>query len=203
MNNFSDDTPNTPSPYAAALIRLLQGAVYADDREIWDLVIRYESPITAYFARMGVKLYLNEGDGFAYLTQPSTTEDEGESAMTLPRLTRSQKLSYTTTLVLVVLREALNQFDSTNIENNKLRISHEELITMLRPFYRLREDERSIVREMNSDINKVVELGFLKKLEIDGKLHYLVRPILKSRVSSDELSRIKTQLEQHAHDESQ
>lgn len=201
MNNFSDDTLNTPAPYAAALIRLLQGAVYADDREIWDLVIRYETPITAYFARMGVKLYLNEGDGFAYLTQPSTTEDESESA--LPRLTRSQKLSYSTTLVLVLLREALNQFDSTNIENNKLRISHEELLTMLRPFYRLREDERAVLREMSSDINKVVELGFLKKLEISGQLHYLVRPILKSRVPSDELFRIKTQLEQHAHDESQ
>jgi hypothetical protein len=202
MNNFSDEMPNAPAPYAPALIRLLQGAVYADDREIWDLVIRYESPITAYFARMGVQLYLNEGDGFAYLTQPDT-EEESESASALPRLTRRQKLTYSTTLILVLLREALNQFDSTNIENNKLRISYDELLSMLRPFYRLREDERALLRQMNSDINNVVELGFLKKLEIDGQSQYLVRPILKARVPSDVLAQIKTQLEQHAHDESQ
>jgi hypothetical protein len=201
MDNFSDENVNAPVRYAPVLIRLLQGVVYSDDRDIWDLVMRYATPITAYFAQMGVQLYLNENDGFACLTQPDL-EDENGASITLPRLTRRQKLTYSTTLVLIVVRELLNQFDSTNIENNKLRISQEELIRNLRPFYRSREDERTLLKQMNTDINNVIELGFLKKQELDGQTQYLVRPILKAHLNSDELARIKSQLEQHAHDES-
>ena len=192
-DNFSDENVNTPVPYAPALIRLLQGVIYSDDRDIWDLVMRYKMPIAAYFARMGVQIYLNEEDGFTYLTQPDL-EDEDGATITLPRLTRRQKLTYSTTLVLVIVRELLNQFDSTNVENNKLRISQEELMRNLRPFYRSREDERSLLKQMNTDINNVIELGFLKKQDIDGQTHYLVRPILKAHLNSDELARIKSQL---------
>ncbi len=201
MDTFSETTSNTPAPYAPALIRVLQGVVYADDRDIWDMVIRYQYPIESYFAQMGVELYLNENDGFAYLTQPDLEDDSG-SAVTLPRLTRRQKLTYSTTLVLVLLREELNQVDSTNVENNRLVISHQKLLDMLRPFYTTREDERTLIRLMERDVNQVVELGFLKKQTMDGEVEYIVRPILKARVNSDELARIKSQLEQHAHDES-
>lgn len=197
----SEDSLNVPAPYAPALIRLLQGVVYSDDREIWDLVLRFESAIVDYFARMGVELYLNENDGFAYLTQPDM-DDEKAAAVTLPRLTRRTKLTYSVTLVLVLLREELNQFDSTNVENHKLIIPHEQMLAMMRPFYASREDERTLIRQMERDLNQVVEFGFLKKLENNGQTEYLVRPILKARVNSDELARVKTQLEQHAHDES-
>jgi hypothetical protein len=201
MDKFSEENTRVPVPYAPALIRLLQGVVYSDDRTAWDLVLRYKSLIEAYFLRMGLHLYLAEEDGYAYLFQPDI-EDETGAAIELPRLTQRRELTYSTTLVLVLLREALNQFDSTNIENNKLRISHDELLDMLRPFYRSREDERAIIKAVNSDINNVVSLGFLKKIELEGQLYYIVRPILKARVNSDELDLIKMQLEQHAHDES-
>src|SRR4051812_21432727 len=113
MDNFSVENTRVPVPYAPALIRLLQGVVYSDDRTAWDLVLRYKSLIEAYFLRMGVQLYLAEEDGYAYLSQPDI-EDETGAAIELPRLTQRRELTYSTTLVLVLLREALNQFDSTN-----------------------------------------------------------------------------------------
>ena len=191
---------NTPEPYAPALIRLLQGVVYSDDRDIWELIMRYQSAIHTHFGQMGVLLYLDESNGFAYLTQPDS--EDGDVATTLPRLTRRRELTYSTTLVLVLLREALNQFDSNVSDNRYLTIAHEDLIRLISPFYVVREDERSLNRQMEKDINQVVDLGFLKKYELNGQINYNVRPILKARVNSDELARLKNLLEQHAHDES-
>jgi len=200
MNAIPDETINGPSPYAPALIKLLQGVVYSDDHDIWGLVLRYQTPIATYFSRMGLQLYLNENDGFVYLTQPNLEEDG--KLQELPRLTRRRELTYSVTLVLVLLREELNQFDSSNVENKKLTIPHEYLIDLMRPFYAVREDERTLIRNMEKDINQVVEMGFIKRIEIDKQAHYLVRPILKARVNSDELDRLKVQLESHTRNES-
>jgi hypothetical protein len=201
-NNIADEFTNAPAPYAPALIRLLQGVVYSDDTDLWDMVLRYETAITGYFARMGITLYLNENDGFAYLTQPES-EESSKTGATLPRLTRRRELTYSTTLVLVLLREALNQFDSTNLENNRLYITHEQLLSMMSPFYARKEDERIVIRQMEKDINQVLDMGFLKRLELNGETQYLVRPILKARINSDQLVQIKAQLEKHAQHESQ
>lgn len=201
-NNNPDDFTNAPAPYAPALIRLLQGAIYSDDTDLWNMVLRYETAITGYFARMGITLYLNENDGFAYLTQQES-EESGKTGASLPRLTRRRELTYSTTLLLVLLREALNQFDSTNLENNRLYITHEQLLSTMRPFYARKEDERIVIRQMEKDINQVLDLGFLKRLELNGETQYLVRPILKARINSDQLVQIKAQLEKHAQHESQ
>jgi hypothetical protein len=202
VDNFaSHPQSNEPAPYAPALIRLLQGIVYSDDSEIWELVLRYQYMIESYFAQMGVELYLNEPDGFAYLTQPDR-EDEKGAAIPLPRLTRRRALTYSVTLVLVLLREQLNQFDSTNVDTNRLILTHEALLDLMRPFYIAREDERSLIRQMERDINQVVELGFLKELKQDKHVSYLIRPVLKSRVNSEQLAQIKLQLEQHSRDDS-
>ncbi|HLY26459.1 MAG TPA: DUF4194 domain-containing protein [Aggregatilineales bacterium] len=199
----TETTPTGPAPYAAALIRLLQGIVYVDDREVWEQILRHQSAISAYFAQMGVELYLNENDGFAYLTQPDMEDDAGEIVV-LPRLTRRRALTYSVTLVLVLLREELNQFDTTNMESDKLIISSEELFALMRPFYVPKGgDERTLNRQMDHDVNQVVELGFLKKLEVEGQIHFLVRPVLKSRINSDELAKIKEKLETYRHDQSE
>lgn len=191
---------NGPALYAPALIRLLQGPVFTDDRAAWDLVLRYEQPIRAYFAQMGVRLYCDEANGFAYLTQPDAEDGDPESS--LPRLTRRYSLTYSITLLLVLLREQMNQFDSIVADNSRLIIAHADLIEMMRPFYAVGEDERAMIRKMEQDITSVVGFGFLKKQDISGQASYLVRPILKAYLNADELQQLKAQLDQHAHDES-
>ncbi|NJO84806.1 MAG: DUF4194 domain-containing protein [Blastochloris sp.] len=146
---MSDVTPRLqPEPYAPALIRLLQGFVYDDDTEAWELLLRYQQAVEDYFGRMGLAVYVNEGDGFAYLSQPPDIEDERGAAIVLPRLTRRRALTYSVTLVLVVLREELNQFDSTNIDSVRLVIPRARLFEMLRPFYGQRDDERALLEQL-------------------------------------------------------
>jgi len=53
------------APYAPALIHLLQGVIDVED-EIWNLVLSYRTPIESYFAQMGLALYVNETNGYAF-----------------------------------------------------------------------------------------------------------------------------------------
>lgn len=190
-----------PEPYATALIRLLQGFLYADDGEAWDLLLRYRSSVESYFARMGLELYINEVDGFAYLSQPDAEDDAG-AAVSLPRLTRRRPLTYSVTILLVLLRDELNQFDRTNLEANRLIIPREHLVEQMRSFYAQRGDERQLLAQIQKDINQVIDLGFLKEITHGEQVSYLVRPVLKAKINSDQLAQIKAQLEQHAHDDS-
>lgn len=189
-----------PEPFAPALIRLLQGFVYDDDREAWDLLLRYRSAIEDYFAKMGLAVYLNETDGFAYLSQPDIEDADGAN-VTLPRLTRRYALTYSVTVLLVLLREELNQFDSTNLDSKRLIITRDHLYSLMRPFYAQRNDERQLLRQMQHDVKQVVDLGFMKEIRQNDLISYLVRPILKAKINSDQLAQIKAQLEQHRNDE--
>lgn len=184
-----------PSPYAGAIIRLLQGIVYADD-DGWGLVLRYQTPISAYFSQMGVMLYLNENEGFAYLTQPSDDEESAGTA-DLPRLIRRRALSYSVTVMLVLLREELNQFDTTDVDNYHLIIPRDALITKMQPFYAHQADERARLKAMERDINQVVEFGFMKEIKREKQIDYLVRPVLKAKIDSDQLEIIKQRLAEH------
>ncbi len=61
---------SAPADWSAAAVRLLQGVVYHDDNaQIWDSVLRSVSPLTDYFAKIGLLLIVDESDGMAYLKQ--------------------------------------------------------------------------------------------------------------------------------------
>ena len=49
--------------WSIAAVRLLQGAVYADDSRIWDVLMRSQSPLESFFGRLGLLLIVDEPEG--------------------------------------------------------------------------------------------------------------------------------------------
>ena len=48
-------------PWAPAAVRLLKGIVYHDDQGgVWNLILAGLSPLTDYFARIGLRLVIDE-----------------------------------------------------------------------------------------------------------------------------------------------
>jgi len=105
----------TIPPYAHLIVKLFQNVIYDEDRKAWQDLITYQRPIRAYFATIGVALMLNEQDGFAFISQPD--EMEGQK---VPRLASRMPLSYEVSLLLVVIREALEEFDVQNTDSRTL-----------------------------------------------------------------------------------
>ncbi|MBL9186752.1 MAG: DUF4194 domain-containing protein [Opitutaceae bacterium] len=176
---------------AAAKVALLRGPIYHDD-PAWEPMIKHEPDLIRFFAEIGVRLTIDATDGFAFLDQAA----EGEPGSEWPKLLYRDRFSYDVTCVLVVLREwLLTQETKTREDRAPLRL--EELMAQLRPFSRKKdanvEKEEKRWREA---INKVVALGFLKRWK--GEDAFIVRPIIRARLSIDHLKSLRESLEKHS-----
>ncbi|CAG0989740.1 MAG: DUF4194 domain-containing protein [Candidatus Methanoperedens sp.] len=183
--------------YAPAVIKLLQGAVYYDDKDIWENLLSNSTSIEEYFEKIGIRVIINESDGYAFIEQKRFEE---ENNINLPRLTRKIPLSYDVTLLCVLLREKLLQYDTGSSYSLRPIISKEDIYEMLSQFFKERTDEKKQRRKFDTIINKVIELGFLRPLENSGKEEYEIRAILKARIKAETLNEIKQMLQRHAED---
>jgi hypothetical protein len=176
-------------PYAGAVLKLLKGPVNYDlDPKEWDQLSTYQTDIKKYFDKIGLHLVLDSDDGFAYLYQPSGDDDLG-----LPRITRRVPLPFDITLLCVLLREKLAEqvIEDTNMAS---LLKKEDIYELLNPFYPKTQNEASQYREYERLIAKVVELGFLRRIEKDKSEFYQIEKIIKVRVRAEELNSIKARL---------
>jgi hypothetical protein len=182
--------------YSPLLIKLLQSIVYDDDKAIWNDVIAFQQQIRSYFAVMGIELILNEQEGFAYLSQPDNVEGE---VVQVPRLVRRMPISYEVTLLCVVLREALEEFDIKNTDARKLFLTSKEIKDRIELFFGDKSDKVKLLERLDVYINTAASLGFLK--EIDVRSHdaqnktYEARRVLKSKINNEKLEEIRAKMQ--------
>lgn len=185
--------PQSPQPYAPVILKLLQGVLYSDDPH-WERLQSYLTPIREYFGKIGLQVQNYETEGFAYLEQPDP--DPEERTDPLPRLTVRRQLSFKVTVLCVLLREQLRQFDSSDA-TGRLVLSLEKLRDLLQPYLPEGNNEDRFRREVDSLVKQVVELGFLKRLSGQDE-NYETRPILKAKIDAEMLELLKQKLEAYA-----
>jgi hypothetical protein len=186
-----------PLPYAPLILKLLQGVVYYDDKQ-WEQLIGYAAPIRRHFAAIGLRLHLDEAEGYAYLTQP----DDEEATAHFPRLVRRYPLTYDATLLCVLLRESLQQFDARSPDEPRHILSRAQIQEMMQLFLAEQSDMTRLMRRIDSAIRQVEAVSFLQKLNSpeDEEL-YEVRRIIKAKISADTLVAIRDQLRTYHQEE--
>ncbi len=178
-------------PYAPVILKLLQNPLYSDEPSSWNLLLTHLTSIQEYFARIGLEFRLHEEDGFAYLHQPALEDEEGQK-FSLPRLTRRDRLTYNATLLCVQLREWLDQFESSQLDEGRCLITGDQIYELMAPFLPERTDERAIQRKVDSAIERLVELGFLKRvIGSEAQVYFEVRRILKAKLDAEKLNASK------------
>jgi hypothetical protein len=186
---------NEVRDYAPAVVRLLQGPVYEEDGPVWKLLLTHAAAVQRHFAQIAVELVVDESEGYAYLTQP---EAEGETGPA--RLVRRSPLSFEVSLLLVILREELDHFDSSNADARRLHLSAHQIRDDIALYFKEKTDQTRLARELDRYIRQVVDLGFLREVRPDGsasatEVVYEVRRIIKAKVNNDFLERFKTAME--------
>jgi hypothetical protein len=174
--------------YAAAIRKLLLGVVYHDDA-VWSQLRDYELPIREYLAQIGLGIHLSEIGGFAYLEDSSRDDD---TIKALPALTTRRPLSFPDTLLLVLLRERLDEHEMRDIDGIPLILTLDEMIDMMKIFLGDYTDARKVEQGTDRSINRLIRYGFLTDRK-NGS--YQVRPVLRSKIDADELDGIKSRLE--------
>jgi hypothetical protein len=185
------DQPQTIiEPYAAAIRKLLKGVVYHDDA-VWAQIRDYELPIREYFQRIGLSLHLDQIGNFAYL-QDESRDDDGKD--TLPPITSRRALSFLDTLLLVLLRERLDEHEMRDLDGSPLILSTTAIHEMVMVFLVDTTNAQKVDKNMQNSINRLEKYGFLTKYRDDI---YTVRPLLRAKISADELSEVKARLKDY------
>ena len=184
---------NTDRAVAAAIIRLMQGVVYrTTDEDTWLTLERLGAGVRDHFATIGIDVVVDDVEGYAYLR--SRPENEGEEA--LPRLVRRRALTYNVSLLLVLLRKRLVEFETSGGEG-RLVLSTEQIVEMLRLFQADSTNDARVVDQAETTIKKAAELGFLHQLR-GQRDHWEVRRILKAYVDAQTLADFAAKLREYA-----
>lgn len=178
--------------YSLSLIALLKGIVYSHQKDEWDNLVQYQLDLKKYVAAMGLGLFVDASEGYAYLRQHETQEGEPE----LPRLSEKRQLNFFVSLLLLVLRKYLLEHDAQGGSVRSI-ISREEIFLRTKVFLPVTSDEVKQREKISTTINKVVELGFLRKLE-DAEQNYEIHRILKGFVNADVVDDTLKRLKQFA-----
>ncbi|HET7267160.1 MAG TPA: DUF4194 domain-containing protein [Oleiagrimonas sp.] len=174
---------------STVLIALFKGVLYRDRQETtWQQLMTLHNRVRDYVRVLSLDLVLDDAEGYAYLKQ--VTGDE--SAETVPRLVARRQLSYPVSLLLALLRKKLAEHDAGG-GDPRLILSVAEIVELVRLFVPDTANEARLVDRIQTDINKIVELGFLRKLRgQDGR--YEVRRILQSFVDAQWLGEFEQRL---------
>lgn len=200
----------TPEEHAvgAAIIHLMRGVVYRESNEdAWATLERQGAAVRDHFNVIGVELVVDDTEGYAYLR--SEAEDPGIPP--LPRLVMRRSLTYNVSLLLVLLRKRLVEFETTSSEG-KLVLERDQIIEMLRLFFPDSTNEARVIDTADSTIRKAEELGFLRALRTQATSgqpdaagragrpgQWEVRRIIKAYVDAQVLSDFAAKLEEYAH----
>jgi hypothetical protein len=186
----------TPQPAASAtanlspvLIALMKGITSRDDDPaVWQALLELQARVREYVAVLGLELILDEAEGYAYLRQRAAAEGEPE----LARLVARRQMSYPVSLMLALLRKKLAEFDAGSGES-RLILSAEQIADLVRLFLADTANEAKLMDRVDSDIKRIVELGFLRKLR-GSEDRFEVRRILKSFVDAQWLGEFDRRL---------
>jgi hypothetical protein len=182
--------PNIVTEHSADLsavaIHLLKGVIYRDgDEGLWSALLSLQTRVRDYMAVLGLELMLDEAEGYAFLRARA---DDDPEAGKMPRLIARRPLSFPVSLLLVLLRKKLAEFDAVG-GDTLLVLTRDEIAELIRVFLPDSSNEARLLDQIETHINRVVELGFLRRLKAGGDAAgFEVRRILKAFVDAQWLA---------------
>lgn len=182
----------TDLAFSRALVTLLKNAVFKEsDHAIWDVVISQKVKIDDYMSKIGLTLIVDEMDGYAYLRQRSYVEGEEE----IPRLIPRHALSYPVSLLLVLLRKLLLEFDSS-AGDQRFIVTKQQISEHMELFLHDTTNEAKVMADIDKYIDRVEKMGFLRRLR-GSEDRYEVQRILRSFVNAEWLNHFDERLEEY------
>lgn len=179
--------------YSKAVIKLLKGVVENNDT-VWSDIITYQTDIQNYISVMGLELIVKKDEGFAFIKQMTLDDNK-----TINLVTRRQ-YGFEISVMLVVLRQMLEDFDSNPTESQAIDkyVTAMEIKEETEMFLPTSYNKAKFEKELDNNIQRIVDFGFLvaPKNGERGK-RYKIHRLIKEKVTLDDLLEFKTQLNEY------
>lgn len=182
---------DTRNSLSHAIVALMKGVVYKDKHpRHWTTILGSFAAINSHFVFVGLELFLDESEGFAFLKQIPNEDDPDP----LPRLIPKRPLGFLTSLICVLLRKRLAEHDASTSEP-RLIMTEEDVFDMVKAFIPEKTNEAKLHDDIRRNITKVAEMGFLDELKKAEETTYEVRRIIKAAFNAEALSDLDNLLE--------
>ena len=198
---------------ASVMVPLLKGVVYRDnDAAVWNGLVHGQAQVRDYVAVLGLELVLDEAEGHAFLRSRPDDEAQAEAGAGggtaegtgPPRLVARRPLSFPVSLLLALLRKKLAEFDAGG-GDTRLVLTRDEIVEMIRVFLPDTSNEARLVDRIDAHLNRVVELGFLRRMRTGptaparagARMTFEVRRILKAFVDAQWLAEFDARLAEY------
>ncbi len=179
-------------PLSPVLIGLFRGVLYQEQSpDLWQALLQLQPRVRDHAAVFGLELVLDEAEAYAYLRQRPAGEGEPD----LPRLVQRRQLGYAVSLLLALLRKKLAEHDAAG-GDTRLILSRTQVVDLMQLFLPAGTNEARVVDRIDADINRVVELGFLRRLRGQDD-RFEVRRILNAFVDAQWLSDLEQRLAEY------
>lgn len=185
----------TPEEHAtaAAVIALMRGVVYRErDETTWAALERHGAAVRDHFSDIAVDVIVDDVEGFAYLR----TREDAEGEEPLPRLIRRRTLTYQASLLAVLLRRRLAEFEATGGEG-RLVLTQEQIGEMLSVFAKDSTNEARSQDRIGSTIRQLKDLGFVQELRGQSDA-WEVKRVLKAYVDAQTMGDFEARLTEYA-----
>ncbi len=194
--------------YSIILVPLLKGIIYSHNEKIWDALLQPENEIDVrrYFNDIHLDLIIDKAEGFAYLKQKTTNnnenirnidnsedfedlentennDNEDNANYEIPKLIQKRQLNFDVSLMCLLLRKHMIENDRDG-EFTKAILAESDIINLAKPFYKETTNEANQVKKIKAAIKKVIEEGFLRQMKTDDK-QYEINRIIKAFVNAD------------------
>lgn len=180
---------------SAVVIPLLKGVTYrADAAAHWSALLQLQGRVRDHVGVLGLELMLDEAEGYAFLrARPEPEDDAAFSASAkLPRLVARRPLSFPVSLLLALLRKKLAEFDAAG-GDTRLILSREQVVELLRVFLPEGSNEARLIDQVDTQLNRIVDLGFMRRLRGNDAM-FEVQRILKAFVDAQWLAEFDARL---------
>ena len=190
----NDKTPLLP--YTALFVKLLKGPVEYLEKTTWEQLLTYQSELTRFLQQLGLVLILDKEDGYAYLEQLRLDEEENTVGWV-----RRIQLGYEESILLVLLRDMMAEFEVGEASNRELIKKRREIKEYAELFFKENPSRVKFIRDLDRLIDRVEELDFLEKVEqhdLADEQKFRIKKIIKAKVDNEILENFKHQLIEHA-----
>ena len=190
MDESTQNDATTSSALSPIVVKLLKGVIFEqDDARLWQQLLHLQPRIRDYVAVLGLALHVDESEGYAWLASAPTGEDDVDIPQLMPR----RPLSYPVSLLIALLRRKLAESD-TEGGDLRLILDREDIINLMRTFLPESSNEAKLVDRIDTYLNQVEKLGFIRRLK--GQRDKIeIRRIIKAYVDAQWLNEFDQRLQ--------
>lgn len=174
------------------LIPLLKGPLYQNQHsKEWEQLLQQRAAISDYLATMGLIVFIDEQEGYAFLKQDDFTDQNDPP----PRLIQRRPLGFAVSVLCLLLRQWLLEND-TQDGNIRTIIERRQIRQELALYLPEKGSEAKQEEAIDRCINKVIKLGLMRALKDDDQ-RFEIQRISKALINADWLGDLNTKLKEY------